>query len=173
MTIREARAEDLPVLCDIEQAAGELFRPIGMTLVADDDPPTIAELAPYQRDGRAFVYASADDRPVGYLLVDPVDGHAHIAQVTVHPDHGRRGIGALLVDQARRWALARGMTTLSLTTFADVAWNAPYYARLGFTVLPAGELTAGLLAIRADEAARGLDRWPRVTMTRPADTPWL
>lgn len=43
-------------------------------------------------------------------------------------------------------------------------WNAPYYARLGFTVVT--DLTPGLLAIRAREAALGLDAWPRVVMRR-------
>lgn len=55
---------------------------------------------------------------------------------------------------------------LRLTTFAEVPWNGPYYARLGFEVLPAERLTEGLRAIRATEAAKGLDAWPRVVMRR-------
>ncbi|MZD06511.1 GNAT family N-acetyltransferase, partial [Streptomyces sp. SID5785] len=53
-----------------------------------------------------------------------------------------------------------------LTTFRDVEWNAPYYARLGFRVLAEDEVTPGLARIRAAEAAHGLDRWPRVCMRR-------
>jgi hypothetical protein len=45
-----------------------------------------------------------------------------------------------------------------------VPWNAPYYERLGFRRVD--DLTPGLRAIRAAEAARGLDRWPRVAMRR-------
>lgn len=166
MTIRPARPGDLPVLREIERAAGEPFRALGMDAVADDEPPTVAELATYQEDGRAWVHVAEDDRPVAYLLVAPVDGHAHVEQVSVHPDHARRGIGRELLGVAERWALARGMTTLSLTTYAEVAWNGPYYARLGFTVLPEDQLTEGLRAIRAHEVALGLDRWPRVVMVR-------
>jgi GNAT superfamily N-acetyltransferase len=166
-SIRPARAGDLPVLREIERAAGVSFRALGMDAVADDEPPTVAELAVYQRDGRAWVHTGdGDDRPVAYLLATPVDGHAHVEQVSVHPDHARRGLGRRLLGEAERWALDRSMTTLSLTTFADVAWNGPYYARLGFTVVPEDELTEGLRAIRAHEAARELDRWPRVTMVR-------
>lgn len=166
MTIRPARPDDLQVLREIERAAGEPFRAIGMAEVADDEPPTVAELAAYQVDGRAWVHVAEDDRPVAYLLVAPVDVHAHVEQVSVHPDHARRGIGGRLLGAAERWAAARGMTTLSLTTYAEVAWNGPYYARLGFTVLPEDQLTDGLRAIRAHEAAKGLDRWPRVVMVR-------
>jgi GNAT superfamily N-acetyltransferase len=164
--IRAAEVGDLPLLRDIERAAGTPFREIGMTMVADDEPPTVAELAGYQEDGRAWVYAE-NGRPVAYLLVTEVDGHAHVEQVSVHPDHARRGIGRRLLGAAERWAAARGMSTLSLTTYAEVPWNGPYYARLGFTVVPDEHLTPGLRAIRAHERERGLDAWPRVTMTRP------
>ncbi len=57
---------------------------------------------------------------------------------------------------------------MTLTTFTDIPWNAPYYTRLGFRVLDAGELTEGLREIRRAEAAMGLDAWPRVCMRREA-----
>jgi hypothetical protein len=85
VTIRLARSDDLAPIVEIERAAGELFRSVGMDLVADDDPPTVEELAFYAEGGRAFVAASADDRPVGYLLLDEMDGAAHIEQLSVHP----------------------------------------------------------------------------------------
>ena len=56
---------------------------------------------------------------------------------------------------------------MTLTTFAEVPWNAPYYARLGFTILATDQLTPGLRRIRDHEVARGLDAWPRVAMRRP------
>jgi hypothetical protein len=63
-------------------------------------------------------------------------------------------------------AAGRGVPALTLTTFRDVPWNAPYYARIGFRVLVEAELTQGLRGIRDAEAAHGLDRWPRVCMRR-------
>ncbi len=167
--IREARTDELPELREVERAAGLPFRAIGMDAVAEDDPPTVAELAAYQADGRAWVCTDAADRPVAYLLVAVVDGHAHIEQVSVHPEHARHGIGRRLIAVAREWALARGLAQLSLTTYAEVPWNAPYYARLGFEVLAPDRLTPGLRAIRDGEAARGLDAWPRVVMRRRLD----
>ena len=43
--IRPARASDLAVLQELARAAGSLFAPLGMELVAEDDPPAIATLA--------------------------------------------------------------------------------------------------------------------------------
>ena len=100
VTIRLARSDDLASIVEIERAAGELFRSVGMDLVADDDPPTVQELAFYAEGGRAFVAVGADDRPVGYLLLDETDGAAHIEQVSVHPSHARGGIGRALIETA-------------------------------------------------------------------------
>ncbi len=62
---------------------------------------------------------------------------------------------------------------MTLTTYRDVPWNAPYYARLGFEVVADEDLGPGLRAVRELEVERGLDRWPRVVMTRhvPIEAP--
>ncbi|CAL9579093.1 GNAT family N-acetyltransferase [Streptomyces sp. enrichment culture] len=163
--IRTARPEDLPLLQDVERAAGEPFRALGMDAIADDDPPPLDVLEGYRAASRARV-ADLGGRPVAYLVWDEVDGAAHVEQVSVHPDAARRGVGRALIEDLAADAAARGVPALTLTTFTDVPWNAPYYARLGFRVLEAAELTGGLRAIRSAEAAHGLDRWPRVCMRR-------
>ncbi len=137
-----------------------------MTAVADDEPPSIADLAGFQGKGRAWVVADDEDEPVAYLLLDVVDGNAHVEQVSVHPDHARQGLGRTLLETAAAWAAQQGLPALTLTTYRDVPWNAPYYERLGFRVLAEAQMTAGLRSIRAHEAARGLALWPRVTMWR-------
>ncbi|MFR9751603.1 GNAT family N-acetyltransferase [Nocardia sp. 004] len=161
--IRFATTHDLPVLQDIERAAGTPFAEIGMAMVAEDEPPSLETLRAFQRAGRAWVWTCAD-RPVGYLLIDVVDGNAHIDQVSVHPDHAGRRIGKHLIDHAVRWATDAGMRAITLTTFTEVPWNGPYYERLGFRYLSVEEETPGLRAVRATEHAHGLDRWPRACM---------
>lgn len=164
--VRVARRADLPRLRDIERAAGEAFRDIGMAAIADDEPLSVEASEAYVRDGRAWVAADSADRAVAYLLIDVVDGVGHVEQVSVHPSHARRGLGRELLDQAASWAHEHGYAALTLTTFADVAWNAPYYERLGFRVVTPEEWGAGLRRVRKHEAELGLDRWPRVAMTR-------
>jgi GNAT superfamily N-acetyltransferase len=166
MRIRAVRHEELPILQDIERAAGECFRDIGMAEIADDDDFPLDVLAAYRRAGRAWV--AVNGRPVAYLIADLVDGNLHVEQVSVHPDSARRGIGRALIDDAAGRAAADGIPALTLTTFAEVPWNAPYYRRCGFRCLEEAELTPGLRAVRDREAEHGLDRWPRVCMTRAA-----
>ncbi|MFE7544157.1 GNAT family N-acetyltransferase [Streptomyces platensis] len=172
MIIQVPSLDELSALCAIERAAGEPFRGLGMAAIADDEPPSIEQLTEFQRAGRALAaYEEAGPggeggRPVGYLLWEPVDGCTHIEQVSVHPEYAHRGIGRALIDRAMEDG---GRAALTLTTFTEVPWNAPYYARIGFRTLPEAELTPGLRTIRAHEAALGLDRWPRVAMRREAD----
>lgn len=165
--IRLARPDDLPALIDVEREAGSLFREIGMAAIADDDPGSVAELAVYQSAGRAWVSVDPGDRPVAYLVADVVDGCAHVEQVSVRPSHARRGLGAALIGTLAEWAASRGLTAVTLTTFAAVPWNAPYYERLGFRVVPEAGIGPGLRSIRRAEAARRLDAWPRVALIRP------
>jgi GNAT superfamily N-acetyltransferase len=160
--IRLARADELPLLQDIERVAGD-WAAIGMQAVADDEPLPLDELAEYQADGRIWV-ATDNDRPVAYLMAQWVDGNVHIEQVSVHPAAAGRRIGQALIERAAGYAREHGAPALTLCTFVDVPWNAPYYARIGFWPLRDDELTPGLRAIRAEEAAHGLDRWPRIAM---------
>jgi ribosomal protein S18 acetylase RimI-like enzyme len=164
--IRDARAEELPALQAIERAAGQMFADFDMPEIAQYDPWPLPVMATSQQAGLLWVVADRDDEPVGYLMAEVVDGCLQVEQVTVHPGHARRGLGRSLLDYAARRAAADGLPALTLTTFAPVPWNAPYYARCGFRVLDDGELTPGLAAIRRQEAAMGADRWPRVCMRR-------
>ncbi|MFE9726554.1 GNAT family N-acetyltransferase [Streptomyces sp. NPDC005794] len=166
MHIRSARLGELPLLQDIERAAGQCFGDIGMPDIAADEPLPLGELARYQRSGLAWVAADDADAPAAYLIADRVDGNLHVEQVSVHPGSARHGIGRSLLDRLAGHAAQEGAPALTLTTFTEVPWNAPYYERLGFRLLDDSELTPGLREIREREAAHGLDRWPRACMRR-------
>jgi GNAT superfamily N-acetyltransferase len=170
MLIRRAAPDELPALQDIERAAGDPFRELGMADIADDEPPALDLLDGYRRAGHAWVAVDEEDRPRAYLIAEPVDAALHIEQISVHPDAARRGVGRTLLAYAADRAREEGLTGLTLTTFAQVPWNAPYYLRIGFRVLEEAELTPGLRTIRAAEAGHGLDRWPRVCMRRALRT---
>ncbi|UGY94718.1 GNAT family N-acetyltransferase [Streptomyces gobiensis] len=164
MHVRHGRTGDLPLCQDIERAAGAAFRDLGMEAIADDEPPTLDVLDGYRRAGRLWVAADdLTDRPLACLLAARVDGCTHIEQLSVHPDSARRGIGRALLGHA---AAAEGGRPLTLTTFSEVPWNAPYYERIGFRRLAESELTPGLKKIQAAETELGLHRWPRVCMRR-------
>jgi len=100
-------------------------------------------------------------------MVELVDDHAHLEQLSVLPDHGGRGVGTRLLDAVADWAGAQGHPEVTLTTFRDVAFNAPLYAKRGFAVVPEDRWSDALRARVAHEATLGLDPDLRVVMSRP------
>jgi GNAT superfamily N-acetyltransferase len=164
ITIRPGLPSDAPALQIIELQAGERFREVGLADVADNAPATVDSLAHYAAAGRAWVAVDGAGEPVGYVVVDEVDGNAHGEQVSVRPDHQGAGIGRALLDRVRTWAVHHGRSAITLTTFAEVPWNGPLYRHLGFRVLTESEIGPELRAICAEEAAHGLDPAMRVCM---------
>ena len=164
VAIRPCRLEEATALQEIERRAGERFREVGLDEVADDEPLSIEALGRYALDGRAWAAVDRADEPVGYVIVDVVDGDAHIEQVSVRPDHQGLGVGRALIDHVRAWAMQTGRRAITLTTFAEVPWNQPLYEHLGFQVLADAEIGPELRALRGAETAHGLDPTSRVTM---------
>jgi GNAT superfamily N-acetyltransferase len=155
---------DAAALQVIERLAGDRFREVGLARVADHEPATVDALARYATAGRGWVAVDDSGDPVGYVVVDEVDGNAHVEQVSVRPDRQGAGIGRALLDRVRAWAVQNGRSAITLTTFADVPWNAPLYRHLGFRVLLGSEIGPQLRAICAEETAHGLDPAMRVCM---------
>ena len=149
--------------------AGEPFRAVGLAYVADDEPASVDELAEYAAQGRSWVAVDAADQPVGYVLVDEVDGNAHVEQMCVRSDHQGRGVGRALLDRVRAWAIEAGCSSISLTTFAEVPWNRPLYEHLGFRVVAEDEIGPELRDVREAETAQGLDPATRVCMRLEVD----
>jgi GNAT superfamily N-acetyltransferase len=163
--IRPARRDEGERIREIDWIACEQFRDVGLPRAADDEPMAVEVLAGYADDGRSWV-AVVDGEPVGFLLVDVVDGCTQIEQVSVVPDHQGRGLARALLDRAAEWARAVGAPALTLTTFRDVPWNRPLYEHLGFVVLREDEIGPELADLRAAEAAHGLEPELRVCMRR-------
>jgi GNAT superfamily N-acetyltransferase len=164
VVVRPPAISELPALRTIERLAGERFRDVGLPDVADDEPPSLGVLTRYTEHGRCWVAVDDAGSPIGYVLVDAVDGNAHVEQVSVHPDHQGSGVGRTLMERVFGWATEAGMPGVTLTTFSDVPWNAPLYRHLGFRVLRDDELGPGLRAIRDQETGHGLDPARRVCM---------
>lgn len=104
VNIRPAVPADAPVLRQVEVAAGQRFRDIGLDAIADDEPPPVEILARFAEDGRAWAAVDTHKGTVGFVLVEVFDGAAHIAQVSVAPTEQGQGIGRALIDQVGRWA---------------------------------------------------------------------
>lgn len=154
--IEAAIATHIPFLNSIERAAATLF-PAGSIpdfILSDNVPEPM--LVDAMQNNALWVALDDNSTPVGYGFVQFVDGVALLAQLDVHPDHGRKGLGTALITKLAEVAHQRGATALYLTTFTHVPWNAPFYARLGFVALAEAEQPPALQDILSEELNRGL-----------------
>jgi GNAT superfamily N-acetyltransferase len=149
--IEPAVTADLRQLVEVEIAADTLFEGAGYG--STPGPASLDELA----SARLLLVARHEpgDPPIGYLRIELVDDQPHIEGLSVRPTEMRRGIGTALVNAACQWATEQGFSQITLCTFGDVPWNGPFYARLGFTEIPAP--SPALRALRQREVRLGLD----------------
>lgn len=151
--IRPAALSEFALLPAIEADADTAFGRLDPPLsTADFPPPGAAE-----DYAAAFHIMVAGRPPVGFAQLEIVDGQAHLEQLAVSPEHARQGIGRALVTAAKAWAREAGYVAMTLTTFKDVPFNAPFYAGCGFTELPPEQWGPELVAQREREMALGLD----------------
>lgn len=164
---------DLPAFAGLEaRADGVLLEALGIRsyAVVWDAPPSGEERA---RDV-GFLLAAAEraEGPiVGFVQVLERSGIAHLEQLAVEPSHARRGHGRALVEAACDEARRRGHEAITLRTYADVPFNAPFYASCGFRVVDepaiAGPTAAPFLrGLEETEHRLGLDRWGRRVLMR-------
>lgn len=162
--VRAARPEDLPALAAIERAALHLFAEAGMPELVDAPVLDLHEVERYHATGFVAVAEHPREGLVGFVVARPLGGSAHVQEMDVHPDHGRLGLGRRLLDAALAWARGAGHRVVTLTTFRDVPWNAPFYARCGFRELPLADASPELLELRRLEGTYGLPNDRRILM---------
>lgn len=165
--IRLAKYGEAERIADIERAAIQKFSALPgfetrfAGFIARPD-----KYVPYVDDGRAFVAVNAWDWPMGFSAVDEMDGEAYLAEINVDFEYQGRGLGRRLIAAACDWARICGHRSILLSTFKDVPWNAPYYARQGFRALEAAELSRPGIKSQRDHEAQFLDIDTRVFMRK-------
>jgi len=169
--LRYAGEGDLGRLAGIEDAADALLTGLLGTGEWGESPSGAHRAA-----AQGFILVSAESHsgePVGFAhVVEHSRAEAYLEQLSVLPEHGRRGHGRALVDSAKREARNRGHRRLTLRTFAEVPWNAPFYASCGFVETePATDYE---LKLKRADVRQGLERLgPRVQMSAALGGPGL
>ncbi|TFD63213.1 GNAT family N-acetyltransferase [Cryobacterium suzukii] len=166
-SVRLARSRDFDAIEKIENDADRLL----VNMFKSDDwgaAPTGAARA--SEPGFILVLELDDGHVAGFVHVLEVDGICHLEQLSVAPGDARKGWGRALVEAAKIQAQKRGYHRISLRTYADVPWNAPFYASAGFVEEePATQFHLSLVGI---EGELGLDRYGRrVQMVAHVDAP--
>ncbi|WP_346267594.1 GNAT family N-acetyltransferase [Janthinobacterium lividum] len=167
--IRAATGADLPLLAQVERSAATLFGQAGPELawLAQGEPLPLSTLQMLQQHGGVWVAADGQDRPSGFLAAQPLDGQWFIVELSVALPHQRQGLGTRLLDAAAAHARALRCACLTLSTYRHLPWNAPYYARHGFSAIEAAALGAGHALKLAREAQDGHDPALRCLMRKP------
>ena len=159
-TVRPVEDDEVDLMMGIEEASDRLLEPFGAWPLPASRPE--AKAAERARTAATLV---AGRPPVGFGRLEVVDGHPHLGQLSILPEYGRLGIGTSLVVTACDWARRRGYRLITLTTFADIPFNAPFYRRLGFRQLGDEEIGRELRQVISNEA--DLERFGRrITMAR-------
>jgi GNAT superfamily N-acetyltransferase len=160
-SVRPVRAEELALLPAVEAAADTMFGPFDRGTFPG--PGTPEEFA------AALVVFVAGDPPVGLCRIDALGDGAHLEQLSVHPEHGRHGIGRSLLRAGIDWAGDQGYGELTLTTYRDVPWNGPFYASEGFVEI--GPADPWLVAHGLPPEEEVMGRYgSRIVMARPLRT---
>lgn len=165
-SLRLAKPEDADALPDIERAAGRLFEhdpdlsDFDMDMVREPD-----ELRKLIARGHSLV-AESGGAIIGFLVNQPFRRELHIWEISVHPRFQRGGIGAALMRACMIDARNTGFAAITLTTFSDIAWNAPFYERLAFETVEDLSAHPRLGRQLAAEARDGLPPDRRIAMIR-------
>jgi len=166
--VRRATDEDCPHLPEIERSSGELFRhEPGLEWIADDTVQSVEQHRALLATGLALVAEVDGFGLTAFLNGEPAADALHIWQIAVHHDQQRRGLGRTLINSAQDYAADRGINALTLTTFRDIAWNEPFYRKLGFVTLEEAELSPRLRAILTAEGRAGMPLARRCAMRKP------
>lgn len=137
VSITPAYLRDIPAIIDVDLAAGQLFKQTGLLqpdALADHVPEDILKLA--VQHGHLDVARIPGDGLVGFTLVSRHGRELYLDQVSVSPVHGQQGIGRRLVQHVLTKASELGLVSVTLSTFRGIPWNEPFYASMGFEIIP-------------------------------------
>ncbi|MEI6701478.1 MAG: GNAT family N-acetyltransferase [Actinomycetota bacterium] len=139
-SVREASRRDLRRATEVENDALGVFDEIGFGVFSSTTQWLKAD---------GMLFAKAVGRPLkGFAVVILMDDHAHLEGLYVARKYSRQGLGSALLDAACNQTQELGLSRLTVSTYLEVAFNAPWYRQRGFSeVIPAnmGENLARLV----------------------------
>ncbi|MEP7126741.1 MAG: GNAT family N-acetyltransferase [Byssovorax sp.] len=142
----------VPELLQVEAKCAAMYHAKGFD-AAEVPVRAAADLAGLVRHHSVHV-AEADHVPVALLAWrDESPGVAYLADLQVHPDYQRFGIGTKLLAQLNTEARAHGFDQIVVRVWEKATWALAFYRRHGFVVL--GDVVPEKVALWKDERSQG------------------
>ena len=165
--IRMMEPGEAHALMTIERRAEATLIDLGKVELADAPRPDIGDFVRLLVENEVFV---AEDKrsgeAVGFVAAHDLPDLYWIAELSVDPAHGRRGIGRALVGAVLERACWFQHRAVGLTTYADIPIGAPFYEASGFTTIPVDDCPPWLADLRLAETPPGSDPATRCAMIR-------
>ncbi|KYF59310.1 amino acid acetyltransferase [Sorangium cellulosum] len=143
----------LPALVALEEACTAMYHESGFD-AAEVPARALSEIVALTRRHEVRV-AEADDEVAGYMAWrDEAPGVAYLEELSVHPDHQRRGIATRLLAELYGRARELGMEQVVLRSRERASWAQAFYRKAGFA--PIGDdAPAKVRAWRGEQEASG------------------
>lgn len=165
-SLANAATEEIDTLIGIDLAASTLFEGTGLiddSALDDHVPSKVFEHA--IESGNLLTARDKKGQVVGFALLSRRQDTLYLDQISVHPDHGRMGLGGALITRVLEEAKFRKLKTVTLSTFRDLAWNGPFYRRHGFKEIARKKMDGWMLELEKVQEAT-LDMSQRCFMRR-------
>lgn len=163
ITISAAQPNHFSSLRAIELAAFETLREAG-AVTGQAVANSLEEFGHFSRNGLLLAAFAPGCTPVGFVAGNVENIWLHIAEIDVHPHWQRRGIGRLLMQALLCSGQQRGLAGATLTTDKMAAFNARFYATLGFEIVDGRSCPPHLISQKAEEVQMGFNPARRVAM---------
>lgn len=165
-TIRKPRSSDIPDLAYVERSAAEIFRTVKLDFLVDNPTADPYSLVAMANANHLWIAADKFDQPIGFAAGEYLDGNFHLVEISVAINFQGMGVGRALMEQLVEQIRREGYKAMTLTTYRDLPWNAPWYSRMGFFEVNAQEMGKTFEDILEIEAKHGLDINNRCVMVK-------
>ena len=165
--IDRPQSHELGELARIEREAASRFSELDLPHSLRDAVLSRGDLESAATQGHVWVVRDQFEKcVVGFAVAQRLDRGMHLRELDVLSLHGRKGLGRRLLRTVIEWSAKAGFSSITLTTFKHVPWNAPFYLSEGFRPIAENEMGPELQWLWDQEAEEGLDPTRRIALVK-------
>jgi len=163
LSIEQAKGTDIAELANIELKAAALY-PKGRIPQAYCEQTLPLSILRKAQQEKLLYCAYLNSNIVGFASCHKYSDtknnitkhNLHLDEIAVLPKFGNQGIGSQLMEAILFQCQTLKFNGMSLTTFCDLPWNAPFYQKFGFNALKESNMPKHVLNIVMEEQFIGL-----------------